>query len=280
MKVNTFIVGAPKAGTSSLHFYLNQHSQVCMSSIKEPNFFSAKEVENLYYNSDIVSSTKDYNSLFESDLKIKGESSVSYLYYPQVARRIYEYNNDAKIIIMLRNPTFRLFSHYLMDKRLGFCSVSLQEIYDNRGTYPLFFQQFFSLGNYSEQIKKYQEFFDKSQILILLYDDLKLDTKSVVERVFSFLDVEKKEVDLQVKNQMLVPTNGLLSVIYKFRFIRKFLRFLFPSQLIKSIKKTFFNSKNIDKLSPSELKMIYNYYEDEISNLEQLINTDLSSWKK
>lgn len=280
MKVNTFIVGAPKAGTSSLHFYLNQHPQVCMSSVKEPNFFSAKEVENLYYNSDIVSSTKDYNSLFESDLKIKGESSVSYLYYHQVARRIYEYNNDAKIIIMLRNPTFRLFSHYLMDKRLGFCSVSLKEIYDNRGTHSLFFQQFFSLGNYSEQIKKYQEVFDKSQILILLYDDLKLDTKLVVERVFSFLDVEKKDVDLQVKNQMLVPTNGLLSVIYKFRFIRKFLRFLFPSQLIKSIKKTFFNSKNIDKLSPSELKMISNYYEDEISNLELLINTDLSSWKK
>lgn len=280
MKVNTFIVGAPKAGTSSLHFYLNQHPQVCMSSVKEPNFFSAKEVENLYYNSDIVSSTKDYNSLFESDLKIKGESSVSYLYYHQVARRIYEYNNDAKIIIMLRNPTFRLFSHYLMDKRLGFCSVSLQEIYDNRGTHSLFFQQFFSLGNYSEQIKKYQEVFDKSQILILLYDDLKLDTKLVVERVFSFLDVEKKDVDLQVKNQMLVPTNGLLSVIYKFRFIRKFLRFLFPSQLIKLIKKTFFNSKNIDKLSPSELKMISNYYEDEISNLELLINYDLSSWKK
>lgn len=280
MKVNTFIVGAPKAGTSSLHFYLNQHPQVCMSSVKEPNFFSAKEVENLYYNSDIVSSTKDYNSLFESDLKIKGESSVSYLYYHQVARRIYEYNNDAKIIIMLRNPTFRLFSHYLMDKRLGFCSVSLQEIYDNRGTHSLFFQQFFSLGNYSEQIKKYQEVFDKSQILILLYDDLKLDTKLVVERVFSFLNVEKKDVDLQVKNQMLVPTNGLLSVIYKFRFIRKFLRFLFPSQLIKLIKKTFFNSKNIDKLSPSELKMISNYYEDEISNLELLINYDLSSWKK
>ena len=163
---------------------------------------------------------------------------------------------------------------------MGFCSVSLQEIYDNRGTHSLFFQQFFSLGNYSEQIKKYQEVFDKSQILILLYDDLKLDTKLVVERVFSFLNVEKKDVDLQVKNQMLVPTNGLLSVIYKFRFIRKFLRFLFPSQLIKLIKKTFFNSKNIDKLSPSELKMISNYYEDEISNLELLINYDLSSWKK
>ena len=143
MKVNTFIVGAPKAGTSSLHFYLNQHPEICMSSVKEPNFFSAKEVENLYYNSQIVSSTKDYNSLFESDVKIKGESSVSYLYYKEVAKRIYEYNAKAKIIIMLRKPVDRLFSHYLMDKRLGLCSVSLQEIYDNRVVQPFVFSAIF-----------------------------------------------------------------------------------------------------------------------------------------
>ena len=280
MKVNTFIVGAPKAGTTSLHFYLNQHPEICMSSVKEPNFFSAKEVESLYYNSDIISSTKDYNSLFESDVKIKGESSVSYLYYQQVARRIYEYNNDAKIIIMLRNPVHRLFSHYLMDKRLGFCSVSLQEIYDNRGLHSLFFQQFFSLGNYSEQIKRYQEVFDKSQILILLYDDLKSDTESSVNTVFSFLGVEQKKVYLQVKNQMLVPDNSFLSAIYKLRFIRKSLRFLFPPQMVKWIKKTFFNSKNSHSLSTSELEMISNYYEDEISHLELLINANLSAWKK
>jgi hypothetical protein len=280
MKVNTFIVGAPKAGTTSLHFYLNQHPEICMSSVKEPNFFSAKEVESLYYHSDIISSTNDYNSLFESDNKIKGESSVSYLYYQQVARRIYEYNNDAKIIIMLRNPVHRLFSHYLMDKRLGLCSVSLQEIYDNRGLHPLFFQQFFSLGNYSEQIKRYQDVFDKSQILILLYDDLKSDTESLVHTVFSFLGVKHRKVDLQMKNQMLVVDNLLLSALYKLRFIRKFLRFLFPSQMVKWIKKTFFNSKNNDTLSPSELEMISNYYEDEISNLELLIKANLSAWKK
>lgn len=280
MKVNTFIVGAPKAGTTSLHFYLNQHPEICMSSIKEPNYFSAQEVENLYYNSEIVSSTKVYNSLFETNSKINGESSVSYLYYHQVARRIYEYNNDAKIIIMLRKPTDRLFSHYLMDKRLGLCFISLKEIYDNRDTHSLFFQQFFLLGNYSEQIKRYEEVFDKSQILILLYDDLKLNAKSVVDRAFSFLQVDKIEVDLEVKNQMLVPSNGFLSTIYKFRFIRKFLRFIFPISLIKSIKKTFFNSKVTEELSSQELKMISNYYEDEISNLELLINTDLSIWKK
>jgi hypothetical protein len=181
---------------------------------------------------------------------------------------------------MLRNPVHRLFSHYLMDKRLGLCSVSLQEIYDNRGLHPLFFQQFFSLGNYSEQIKRYQDVFDKSQILILLYDDLKSDTESLVHTVFSFLGVKHRKVDLQMKNQMLVVDNLLLSALYKLRFIRKFLRFLFPSQMVKWIKKTFFNSKNNDTLSPSELEMISNYYEDEISNLELLIKANLSAWKK
>jgi hypothetical protein len=167
-----------------------------------------------------------------------------------------------------------------MDKRLGLCSVSLQEIYDNRETYPLFFQQFFSLGNYSQQIKKYQEVFGKSRILILLYDDLKSDSRLVVERVFSFLDVENKKIDLQIKNQMLVPANGLLSNLYKFRFFRRLLRFLLPTKMVVWVKKTFFNSKNTDELSPSEFKMISNYYEDEISNLEELINVNLSLWKK
>jgi hypothetical protein len=156
----------------------------------------------------------------------------------------------------------------------------LQEIYDNRGLHPLFFQQFFSLGNYSEQIKRYQDVFDKSQILILLYDDLKSDTESLVHTVFSFLGVKHRKVDLQMKNQMLVVDNLLLSALYKLRFIRKFLRFLFPSQMVKWIKKTFFNSKNNDTLSPSELEMISNYYEDEISNLELLIKANLSAWKK
>ncbi len=280
MKVNTFIVGAPKAGTTSLHFYLNQHPKICMSSVKEPNFFSAKEVENLYYGSEIINSSKDYNSLFDFNCKINGDASVSYLYYPQVAKRIYEYNNDAKIIIMLRNPTQRLYSHYLMDKRLGYCSISLQEIYNNRDKYPLFFQQFFSLGNYSHQIKNYEEFFDKSQILILLYDDLKSDTESLVNSVFSFLKVEKINIDLQIKNQMLTPSNALLSRLYKYKFSRKLSHLLFSDFLKNKIKKSFFISKTKQELAESELKMVSNYYEDEISNLEILINTDLSSWKK
>ena len=143
MKVNTFIVGAPKAGTTSLHYYLNQHADVSMSSVKEPNFFSSKEVESLFYNSKCIDDSNDYHGLFSKEKRqIIGEASVSYLYYEKVPNRIHDYNSEAKIIIMLREPVERSFSHYLMDYRLGFCSVKLEDIIANPQIYPQFFQQY------------------------------------------------------------------------------------------------------------------------------------------
>ena len=65
MKVNLFIVGAPKAGTTSLHFYLQQHPDVCMSVIKEPNYFTAKEVQKLYYDISPINCEDEYHSNFQ-----------------------------------------------------------------------------------------------------------------------------------------------------------------------------------------------------------------------
>ena len=76
MKVNTFIVGAPKAGTTSLHYYLQQHPDVCMSEIKEPNYFTAQEVVKLYYDVSPVNSEDWYHSIFTKPTrKVIGEGS-------------------------------------------------------------------------------------------------------------------------------------------------------------------------------------------------------------
>ena len=140
MKVNTFIVGAPKAGTTSLHFYLQQHPDVCMSEIKEPNYFTAQEVVKLYYDVSPVNSEDWYHSIFTKPTrKVIGEGSVSYLFYPEVAQKIYNYNPEARILIILRNPVQRAFSHYLMDFRLGLCNISLEEILDKPSKYPHFY---------------------------------------------------------------------------------------------------------------------------------------------
>ena len=126
MKVDFFIVGAPKAGTTSLYHYLNEHPEISMSSQKEPDYFSDADIQNegMYYGKNRIDTIKKYHSLFDdnSESKLKGEASVSYLFYKNVPQKIKAYNPDSKIIIMLRNPIERAFSHYLMDYRLGLVS--------------------------------------------------------------------------------------------------------------------------------------------------------------
>ena len=114
-----------------------------MSIRKEPDFFSDIEIQEqgLYYGSSRINTITKYNSLFSDwiDESIIGEASVSYLFYPNVPERIKIYNDNSKIIIMLRNPIDRAFSHYLMDYRLGLTSNSFEEEFNKRAELPTIF---------------------------------------------------------------------------------------------------------------------------------------------
>ena len=135
MKVDFFIVGAPKAGTTSLHHYLNEHPEIEMSTQKEADFFSDESLQKqgLYYGKNRIDTLEKYHNLFPSIQEKKyGEASVSYLFYEDVPKKIKEYNSNGKIIIMLRNPVERAFSHYLMDYRLGLIIPPLEEFFERK----------------------------------------------------------------------------------------------------------------------------------------------------
>jgi len=279
MKVNTFIVGAPKAGTTSLYHYLSQHTNVSMSSVKEPNFFSSKEVESLFYNSKCVDDSDDYHKLFSKEKKqIRGEASVSYLFYENVPKRIHNYNSEAKIIIMLREPIERAFSHYLMDCRLGFCSEKLEDIIANPQSFPQYFQQYLELGNYYSQLKRYQDIFGKEKLLIIFYDDFKTDTKKVMKSVFSFLQIEQQEIDFSIKNPFLSPSSPLISMLYKLNIIRKGVKAFMPKRLLSLIRSNYFSAKSKPMLSKATEQQLKAFYKSDIFQLEKLLNTDLARW--
>ena len=193
MKVDFFIVGAPKAGTTSLYHYLNEHPKISMSSVKEPNYFSHEELENqkLYYKSNKINSLDSYHNLFptrDANL-IYGEASVSYLFYKNVAEKIKTYNRMQKIIILLRNPIERAFSHYLMDARLGLISKSFESVVDGFETTSknkLYYQQYIELGKYYNQILNYKRLFNDKNILIIDYEDFKNKTSLCVTMYLIF----------------------------------------------------------------------------------------------
>ena len=279
MKVNTFIVGAPKTGTTSLYYYLNQHTNVCMSSIKEPNFFSAKEVNSLFYKSQIVDDINEYHKLFSQNKKqIIGEASVSYLFFDEVPNRIYKYNPKAKIIILLRNPIERALSHYLMDFRLGFCSENFEDIIAQPEIFPQYYQQYLELGNYFLQLKRYLNVFNENQLSIVFYDDLKSNSRKVMKHIFSFLEIEFQDLDYSIQNSFLSPSNIFVSELYKFNSLRKIVKSLFPEPFLSLVKSIFFSNNLKPTFSDSIIKQLNAYYKSDIVELEKLLNKDLSKW--
>ena len=119
---NLFIVGAAKAGTTSLAYYLSQHADVFMSKMKEPHYFSAVRPEGKFAHAvPVVSDEASYLRLFQGadGVHYRGEASTSYLWSEAAAARIAERSPDARIIAVLREPIERLHSHYLNELREG-----------------------------------------------------------------------------------------------------------------------------------------------------------------
>ncbi len=117
---NFLIVGAMKCGTTALYYYLEQHPQIFMSPVKEPNFFCFEGREGLDSGNSITDIAA-YRGLFRgvSSERAIGEASHCYLYEPRAVERIKHYTPDARLIAILRSPIERAYSHFLHAVRNG-----------------------------------------------------------------------------------------------------------------------------------------------------------------
>ena len=288
MKVNFFIAGAPKSGTTSLYQYLCQHKEIEMCSIKEPDFFSctALKKEQTYYGNDPIQNLEKYNKLFSNkkDL-LRGEASVSYLFYDDVAKKIKKYNEKAKIIIILRNPVDRAFSHYLMDYRLGLVSENFEDIINKRINHKnalLYYQQYVSVGEYYHQVERYIKVFGPEKLLIINYEDFKNNLADTFEKICLFLNVSHTfKVDFTKSyNSFKRPRSKIVRWVYSFTRLRKILSQIIPKIAINYIIKMLFTESKKPKLSSDARKFLVSHYKDDIINLSKLLNQDLSSWIK
>ncbi len=108
-----FIIGAAKCGTSSLHFYLDQHPEISMSSIKEPSVFSTPRW---------AARWDDHEGLFDCEARVRGEGSTTYSRYPvegDAAEAIHAAVPGAKLIYLVGEPVERAVSDYMQAKVMG-----------------------------------------------------------------------------------------------------------------------------------------------------------------
>ena len=138
---NFLLIGAAKAGTTSLWSYLAQHPEVYLPENKEPNYFAfadaqpncvgpapAHVIHELLLKFS-VTTWPEYLALFQgrTDQKAVGEASVRYLYVPEAAARIHERLPEVRLIAVLREPVSRLYSHYWMNRQFQLEDLELED---------------------------------------------------------------------------------------------------------------------------------------------------------
>ena len=206
---NLFIVGAPRCGTTTLHFQLAQHEQVFMSSPKEPHHFCgdihrAFEEYQGGVTDPLFRTEAQYMRLFEraGSEAVRGESSVYYLYSEEAPRRIAAFQPDARVIIMLREPVEFMRSLHAKLRWAGDedCvsfehAIELEprrrQGFDLPSTvrFPAILD-YTRYAEFSRWVDRYREHFDADRIKLILLDDFQREPEAVFHSVLEYVGVD------------------------------------------------------------------------------------------
>ena len=292
---NLLIVGAAKSGTTSLHNYLKQHSDIFMSDHKEPHFFINNEIgTNRIPNG--ISKYDDYIALFKNSesYKYRGESSTMYLQFPDISiKNINKYlNDDVKVIIMLRNPIERAFSGYQHVKRynvmenLDFEDAIKQcenRYFINTNFTPS--SRYINIGLYYTMVKKFKDNFGEN-MHIVIYDDFIADTQNELSKIFSFLNISDFVINTNEKYMVggwQWKNSFLKKLFLKKNLLNKFIRFILPFQSFKKILRNRLVqvfSTPVVKMKDTTKSSLQNLYKEDLKKLSTIIDRDLKIWLK
>jgi hypothetical protein len=184
-----FIIGAAKAGTTSLHYYLDQHPQIQMSAIKEPNFFGGEE-NGVPYPGGRVGSLREYERLFDANVEVRGEASPSYTNHPHrsgVPERICELVPEAKFVYLVRDPVERTISHYQHSVAVGRERRPLREALEDLSQATL---SWAGISRYATQLDLYLRRFSADRVLVVDRAELLADRRATLRQIFAFLSVQ------------------------------------------------------------------------------------------
>ncbi|MGH2924099.1 MAG: sulfotransferase family protein [Solirubrobacterales bacterium] len=178
---NVIIIGAAKAGTTSLHTYLDLHPEVAMSDPKELMFFERERDP---------AELDRYLEHFDPAAEVRGESSPSYAQYPRlegVPERIHRLNPSVRLIYLVRDPITRAVAHWAQmvahaDERRGLADA-FAELAPRENLYVC-------ASTYATQLSYYRRWFSDEQILVIDQNRLRHRRRDVLRDVFAFLGVD------------------------------------------------------------------------------------------
>lgn len=297
IRPNFFIVGAPKCGTTALSEYLRMHPNIFISSVKEPHFF-AEDLPAYRYPKDL----KSYQSLFPASPEYSkyGEASVYYLFSKTAIKNIKEYNPDAKIIAMIRNPidlAYSLHSQFIHSRSEKIDNFEkawhLQSIRKAGKKIPRLCNepkllQYKDVAKVGEQIERLLSYFPPNQVKIIFFDDFKKNTKIIYEDVLHFLglasDGRTEFPRINANRAHRIGWIGTFivrepkSIQHFVKILKKFLG-INKFNILNRINNLNTVTKPREPLPLKFRKEMYEEFKDDMVLLANITGRDLSNWQ-
>lgn len=174
----TFIlVGGMKCGTTSLHKYLDAHPEICMSTPKEPDYFTGASDRDADW----------YRQCFSEPAAEYGESSTNYTKYPTfqgVPERMHRLVPNVRLLYLVRDPIERALSHYTHNRVHGREEEPVEAAF-----LPVEDSHYLQTSRYYMQITQYLDYFPRERVLIVQSERLRNQRGAVMRRIFDFLGV-------------------------------------------------------------------------------------------
>ncbi len=293
---NFFLIGAGKAGTTSLYHYLRQHPEIYMSRFKEPKFFALaghpldfRGPHDDRIRAQTTTTESDYLALFDgvADEKAIGEASTIYLGDFGAADAIAARVPEARIAAILRHPAERAFSAYQHLLRDGYeplptfeAALEAEPRRKADGWYVQY--EYLGRGFYGRYLEHYYERFDPSRIRVYLYDDFAADPLAVLADLFAFLDVDPGfRPDMRPRHNVSGrPRNARLQRWLTRRHpakeaLKRWIPEDWGHRLITRVQPL-----NVvrEELEPATRRRLIDAYRDDILQLQTRIDRDLSHW--
>jgi hypothetical protein len=295
-------VGAPKCGTTSLHYWLSQHPEIFMSKLKEPAFFCTDTIQeaddyNGFYTPEFkYRNETTYLSLFQNvkNEKIRGESSSRYFFSKAAPEKIYNLQTKAKIIIMLRNPVN--FMHSFHSEKIKGGTENIENFEEalkaekDRKKYQKMPYKVVSasellyseLAHFSKYIKQYQKYFSPEQIKIVILEEIKNNPEKQYQSILEFLQVKNTKFTPEFKvynRNAKLRSKHLNNFIKNSHYVKALARTILPNIIREKITSSLekWNKKTVTRkpLTQETKKKLMIKFKPEVEKLSEITNKNL-----
>lgn len=197
---NLFILGGQKCGTSALAHFLSQHPDICLAQGKEAHIFDNPDID--IYDAEQLDITYQGKFTHANGQRYYCDATPIYAYWSDLLPAIHNYQPDAKIIFMLRDPVERAISHYMMESGRAAESLSISRAFlseakrlrqaghDRSWNSVTRVASYLDRGRFSQQVAAINSVFPEKNILFLHNDSLRYQHQATLNKVCHFLDIE------------------------------------------------------------------------------------------